>query len=404
MDIDIIGSSLTKELTDFKNFPYKVKHIIENQSINSLFSKPFNIEMAELNTDDLAEITNAYRDLNKTHVKKLENDPAQNMMIDLTSELNDICEINGSFYNVSSVSLLSQPPEYWNLARIQKFRNLKLYLDKLVNLLGNYEKVILLKVSVHSKEDQEFLDSLYTLLQNKLDNLLAITLPELPENRNLFDAPLEYYNDINNMIRKLASNNYNDQLLFDEIHSDDHLSVFINYIESREYIYDIYKDGKPIFSSAPTTSRTFGFTFEQPGKYRIRVNPVNSNVEPRFSSTYDWPGKIDQLQKFNYIELPEKNNDWKIDILCYHYDILGLIGNPYKYPEGYNNIPVYLEAEVEQQDILYSSQITDQVLVMANDLDSISFKVIMDKFTGQSQDEPLVKYLYHLIENPEADV
>src|SRR5699024_12129296 len=65
--------------------------------------------------------------------------------------------------------------------------------------------------------------------------------------------------------------------------NDNILSVYINHVEEREYIYELYKDGKTYKSSEPTTERYFAFQLDEPAKYRIRVNLTNEEVNPRFS-------------------------------------------------------------------------------------------------------------------------
>src|SRR5699024_12460868 len=96
--------------------------------------------------------------------------------------------------------------------------------------------------------------------------------------------------------------NYHDQMLFDEKLKDDELSVFINHIEPREYVYELYKDGQSWKMSDPTTSRFYKFNLKEKGRYRIRVNLTDESVNPRFIQSY-------KFNLFYYIEEININYD-----------------------------------------------------------------------------------------------
>jgi hypothetical protein len=62
----------------------------------------------------------------------------------------------------------------------------------------------------------------------------------------MLDAPIEIYEGLVQQLRKFNSDNYENQLLFDEKLEDNILSVYMNYIEPRYYVYELYKDGNRI--------------------------------------------------------------------------------------------------------------------------------------------------------------
>lgn len=401
MNIDIIGSSFTKKLTEFKNFPFKINNALEGQSLLSLFSEPYPIEMSELNTVDLTEITTAYRDFNKTHLTKMKESESEILLIELTSELNDICFLNDSYFNASSLSLVPTPPVHWTLARIQKFRAFAEMTDSFVQFASKYDKVILLKIDSVDKQDTDFLNALYTLIENRLHNILIHTVPEFPENKNMENVPLEYFNEINASIRKFQSKNYYDQLLFDEKLKNNQLSVFINYLEDRIYIYDLYKNGHLLVSSEQTLARTYNYELEEPGKYRIRVNPVGSDVNPRFTATYEFSEANDVTKTIKYLELPHDKIDWKINFLTKYYNLSGLVGNPYLYPDGYNDLPVYLMEEIKNDNILYSDQILDHIFLIIEKMDASYIKDIFNQI-GEDKNDRVLEFLKYKVKNADG--
>ena len=86
MKIDIIGSQFASRLTEFRSFPYDVNNFAAGQSFLSLLSKPYPVEMKDINTSDIVEISTAHRDLNKANLAKLQESRAEILMIDVLSE------------------------------------------------------------------------------------------------------------------------------------------------------------------------------------------------------------------------------------------------------------------------------------------------------------------------------
>src|SRR5699024_11620355 len=68
---DVCYSDLN--ITEFKNFPYRVNNFIIDQSILTLTSVPIPTSMKDINTTELTDITIAHRDLNKGQWEKFEN-------------------------------------------------------------------------------------------------------------------------------------------------------------------------------------------------------------------------------------------------------------------------------------------------------------------------------------------
>ncbi|WP_462420175.1 DUF6270 domain-containing protein [Salinicoccus sp. Marseille-QA3877] len=351
MKVDIIGSKFTRKLTEFKNFRFEVNNIVEGQSILSLLSDPYETTMKDINTTDLNDITVAYRDLNKLLYSKLKDSDSKILIIELLSELNDISEFNHSFYNTSSLELLDENVESNSLSNIEKFRALQRRIDEFLKLMNRYEKVIFIKILPKEKEQKDFIEGLYKILEGNIEQKLILTVDNEGLDENL-EAPLEFYNKVNDNLRKFSSDNYYNQLLFDESLQDNLLSVYINHVEEREYVYELYKNGKPFKSSEPTTNRYFEFKLDESAKYRIRVNLTNEEVNPRFSQTYEFnpsaktaDAKID----LKYVEIPSFQNLWMLDIILQKHELLGLIGNAYLHPNGYAGYNVFLPEEIQKK-------------------------------------------------------
>lgn len=354
MKMDIIGSKFSRKLTEFKNFKYEVNNIVEGQSFLSLLSSPYETTMKELNTTDLSDITVAYRDLNKLLYPELLKSKSETLMIDLLSELNEIVEYDNAFYNATSLELLDVTLTINKLANIQKFRAIYAHLDKIIDLINQYDKVIFLKILPKEEDSRLFIEGLYKLLENKIEQKLTLAVDHNELDIDL-NAPIEVYDQVNQELKKLSSDNYYNQLLFDEKLEDNVLSVYINHIERREYIYELYKDGKPLEKSNPTTSRYYEYKLTETGKYRIRVNLTDESVNPRFSLTYSY-NNLEHSSKINledkkFIEIPNQKNLWMLDFLLDRGNYSGLIGNAYKHPEGYRGLPVYLKEEMKTQYI-----------------------------------------------------
>ncbi|SDL08769.1 DUF6270 domain-containing protein [Lacicoccus qingdaonensis] len=353
MKIDIIGSKFTRKLTEFKNFRFEVNNIVEGQSILSLLSDPYEVTMKDINTTDLNDITVAYRDLNKLLYSNLKNSDSEILLIELLSELNSISEFRHSYYNTSSLELLNEEIEYETLSNIEKFRALQRYIDEFLRLIKQYDKVIFIKILPKEQEQKDFIEGLYKTLEDNVEQKLILTVDNDDLDENL-EAPLEFYNKVNDDLRKFSSDNYYNQLLFDESLVENKLSVYINHVEEREYIYELYKNGKPFKSSDPTTNRYFEFQLDEPAKYRIRVNLTSEEVNPRFSQTYEFnPDNIISSLKSDseYVEIPSSENRWMLNAILQKYEFQGLIGNAYLYPNGYSNYKVFLPEEINGQYI-----------------------------------------------------
>ena len=357
MKIDIIGSKFASRLTEFRSFPYDVNIFVSGQSYLSLLSKPYPVSMKDINTSDIVEISTAHRDLNKANLGKLQESRAEVLMIDLLSELNELVKYNGSYFNKKSFALITEEIEYEDLRKIDQFKALKQHLNKIIELTSFYKQVILLKVAPNNEHD-DFINGIYELLYEHIENKLVISTDN-SNIKDIFSAPIETYDTIVQQLRKFNSDNYENQLLFDEKLDDDILSIYMNYIEPRHYVYELYKDGKPFKKSHPTDSRYCQFKLDEPAKYRVRITPDTENVKPRFSQTYVYShGNTNSNNSLpEYVEMPQKKNEWMLELLIEQIKITGIVGNPYKYPEGYNGINVYQKDEmtspfIQEQDLL----------------------------------------------------
>ena len=346
MKIDIIGSTFASRLTEFRNFPYDVNIFVSGQSFLSLLSKPYPVSMKDINTSDIVEISTAHRDLNKANLAKLQESRSEVLMIDLLSELNPLVKYNGSYFNRESFELIDEKIEYEDLRKIDQFKALKKHLDKIIELTSFYEQVILLNVTPGNEHD-DFIKGMYELLYNSIGNKLVISADNT-NIKDIFNAPIEAYDSIVQQLRKFNSDNYENQLLFDEKLEDDILSVYMNYIEPRHYVYELYKDGHPYKKSHKTDSRYCQFKLDEGGKYRIRVTPDTESVKPRFSQTYEYqPGNISKNGNIaEYAEMPGKTGEWMLLLILARMNIKGFVGNPYKYPEGFKDLNVYQEEEM----------------------------------------------------------
>lgn len=387
MKIDIIGSKFSRKLTEFKNFSFNVNNVVEEQSILSLLSKPYETTMKELNTTDLNDITIAYRDLNKLLYPEFLQSNSEIIMIDLLSELNGIIEYEGAYYNASSFDLLTGhfSTSINKLSNIQKFRTLYQNIGKFVQLLNQYEKVIFLKILPKKKDDQLFVEGVYKLLEDRIGHKLMLTIDNSDFDTSL-NAPIEVYSAVNQDLKKFSSDNYYNQLLFDESLENNTLSVYINYVEKREYIYELYKDGKPFKKSQPTTSRYYEYKLPEAGKYRIRVNVMDESVNSRFSLTYEYfPHSSDPfLKAVKYIEIPEKNNQWMLDVILQNDQYEGLIGNPYQYPEGYDGYPVYLNEEINDEYLKKEELLLNIINIMSK-MSNADLSTFIERYSKQIQ-------------------
>lgn len=347
MKIDIIGSQFTGRLTEFRSFPYDVNIFVSGQSFLSLLSKPYPVSMKDINTSDIAEISTAHRDLNKANLINLQESRAEVLMIDLLSELNTLVKYDGSYFNKQSFELLDTEVEYESVRKIEQFKAVKQHINKIIELTAYYEQAILIDVLPNNEHD-DFIAGVYNMLYSSIENKLVLSV----DNNGISDmlnAPIEIYDEIVQQLRKFNSDNYENQLLFDEKLEGDILSVYMNYIEERHYVYELYKDGQPYKKSHRTDSRYCQFTLDQSGKYRIRVTPDTDNVKARFSQTYAY--KSDSVSTgvsaAEYAEMPGNKNEWMLSLIIDRMSIKGIVGNPYKYPEGFKGMAVYQKEEMK---------------------------------------------------------
>src|SRR5699024_5767759 len=313
------------------------------------------------------------------------------IMVELLSELNDMSEFEHSFYNTSSLELINDDLNHKNLSTIDKFRALQRKIDELIRLLNQYEKVIFLKLFPHENEEKDFIEGLYHLLESKVKHKLTLSIDNHYFDEDN-DVPLEVYNQVNDDLRKFSSDNYHNQLLFDESLEDNKLSVYINYVEEREYVYELYKDGKPYKKSDPTISRFYEFALEESGKYRIRVNLSNEEIKPRFSQTYKFQ-PVEQstlsLEEYQYIELPSKDNLWMLNVILQQQNISGLIGNAFLYPNGYSGYIVYMEEEITDKYI-HKEELFNIAMDLISSMDDESFEQFIKKNNDLRSTQPLI--------------
>lgn len=367
MKIDIIGSTFTSRLTEFRNFPYDLNIFVSGQSFLSLFSKPYPVSMKEINTSDIVEISTAHRDLNKANLVNLQESRAEVLMIDVLSELNTLVKYNESYFNKSSFDLLNTEIEYEVVRKIDQFKAVKQHLEKILELTRCYKYVILIDVMPNNQHD-DFIAGIYDLLYNHIENKLVISAV----NQNISDmlnAPIEVYDTIVQQLRKFNSDNYENQLLFDEKLKDDIISVYMNYIEPRYYTYELFKDGRPYKKSHRTDSRYCQFKLDESGKYRIRVSPDAENVKPRFSETYEYtPGSVSNNDNTpEYVEIPGKTHEWMLMLILNRLDIKGVVGNPYQYSEGFKGLNVY-EAEEMNRPYIKREELTELSLSLLENI------------------------------------
>lgn len=382
MKVDIIGSPMIKKITEFKKFPYKINNFISGQSLLSLISTPFPVDMVDLDTDDLHIISTAYRDFNKSQFDAFRKSESEILILDLLSELNPVCQFNQGYFNQSSMELLKDVPDYTNLSHIEKFHALQDNQQKIFSFLSKYQKIIIIKPDTLGDIESDFLNALYGMIQDEFKNHLVLTLPEPPKGKNYFNAPIEYFDSINFNLKKFTSDNYYNQMLFDETLDNDEISVFINHIEPREYIYELYKDGQSVQVSDPTTSRFYKFILSEKGKYRIRVNLTDESVNPRFSDTYKFtPDSSRDSNQISYVEMPSTSDLWMLNYVLEHQKIKGIIGNPFKFPAGYKDTPVIQADGIKENSILRKTELFEYI-----------FYRIIDKHSYKNTDLNKVDY------------
>lgn len=397
MDIDIIGSSLANRLTEFRNFPYNINVAVTGQSFLSLLTKPYPVDMKHINTTDITEISTAHRDLNKTHYEALKSSHAEVLMIDLLSELSDLVVYDNSYFNARSFDLIDDHIDYTPVSKIEQFRQLKNHLDHIINVTKHYEQVILIDALPNNSHD-DFIQGLFDLLVDKIENKLILTVKN-DSVADIFNAPLEVYDQIIIQLRKFNSDNYDNQLLFDEKLENDTISVYMNYLGQRDYLYELYKDGQAFKKSHQTSSRYSQFKLTEPGKYRIRVTAVDTDVNPRFSETYNYTGMTPSLESlnFDYIEMPDSQKEWMLKLIIQAVDIKGIVGNPYKYIDGYDNYPVYSKEEIEAPYIK-TDQLFDIVTTIVSEINRLELDNFLEanKLSLQKATPAMRQYIEYL--------
>lgn len=381
MKIDIIGSKFSSKLTEFRSFPYSVNNFIAGTSLLSLFSEPYPKAMKDINTSDIVEISTAHRDLNKANLEKLKESNSEVLMIDLLSELNDIVVYNGAYFNRRSFELIDDNVDYQTVRKIDQFRALRDRIKDVLTLAQRYDKVILIDVLPNNDYDS-FISGLYELLYNNIENKLVISAGN-DAVKDILNAPLEIYDAVNQQLRKINSDNYENQLLFDEKLEGNILSVFMNYVEERHYIYELYKDGRPFKKSHRTDSRFCQFHLDEAGKYRIRVTAEVDNIKPRFSDTFVYkPNTISAKGKsYQYVEMPSDENLWMLNLILSTSKYKGLVGNPFRYVDGYNGLDVFLKEEVNA-DYIKKEDLLEMALNILYDLN----KDDLETFIVENQD------------------
>ena len=337
--------------------------------------------MKEINTSDIVEISTAHRDLNKANLEKLKDSSAEVLMIDLLSELNDLVEYDGSYFNRRSFELIDDDIPFQSVRKLDQFRALISRIDDILELAHQYEQVILIDVLPQNEYDS-FITGIYELLYKNIDNKLVISAGNEAV-KDILDAPLEIYDAVNQQLRKINSDNYENQLLFDEKLEGNVLSVFMNYIEERYYIYELYKDGRPFKKSHRTDSRYCQFILDEAGKYRIRVTAEVDGIKPRFSNTYVYKHSNGQSSHaFQYVEMPKESNLWMLNLLLQKQDFKGIVGNPFKYPDGINGLEVFLKDEIEE-DYLRQDDILEIALNTLYEME----QEVRNQFISEHQEE-----------------
>ncbi|WP_091472476.1 DUF6270 domain-containing protein [Aliicoccus persicus] len=393
MLVDILGSRVLRHVTEFKNFPYKVNNFIIDQSILTLTSEPIPTSMKDINTTELTDITIAHRDLNKGQWEKFEQSHSSVLIIDLLGELRSISEYNNSYYNTDSLKYININSGK-KLSRIKQFRLLQEYIDdSFIEVLNRYEKVIIVKFVEDNSEESDFINGIFDMFEERIENKLLLEYI-VDKNVNKFRAPIEFYHEINMDIKRFESDSYENQLLFNELLIDNELKVYINYIGDREYIYELFKNGKPFKKSKPTNSRFFKFQLKESAKYRIRVNLVDESIKPRLSKTYEYYKQSSTDKTITFVEMPDKNNLWLLDVLIDTSEINGIVGNLFKYKDGYQDIPVYDYSEVTH-DFIPASKLLSIALEKIADMDHITFTRFL-KNNEDSNNPLLVEFLTFL--------
>lgn len=223
MKIDIIGSQFSGRLTEFRSFPYDVNIFVSRQNFLSLLSKPYPVSMKDINTSDIVEISTAHRDLNKANLVNLQESRAEVLMIDLLSELNTLVKYDGSYFNKQSFELLDTEVEYESVRKIEQFKAVKQHINKIIELTAYYEQVILIDVLPNNEHD-DFIADIYAMLYSSIENKLVLSADNESVS-DMLNAPIEIYDEIVQQLRKFNSDNYENQLLFNEKLEGDILSV-----------------------------------------------------------------------------------------------------------------------------------------------------------------------------------
>src|SRR5699024_2987629 len=119
-----------------------------------------------------------------------------------------------------------------------------------------------------------------------------------------------------------------------------------------------------------------------------------------FSQTYEYtPIKQAKtnLTDFDFIELPSKENMWMLDVILHKHNFTGLIGNPYKFPQGCFGHQVLLPEEVPDDYYLKQEELYNHVLQTVYDMNEEDFNISIKNNDQMMETNPLIyEFLIYL--------
>ena len=143
--VDVFGTCISRELFNYTD-DYSVKTYLMQQSIYSICSNQYPIELNRIQTSDNYAFKNKmiYYDFNKIAFSKLSEDPSKYLIVDLADQSRDIVVLD-DFENIKLTATsamlenLSRLGERFHIENIENYSNeeLRNYLRQLVQILSS---------------------------------------------------------------------------------------------------------------------------------------------------------------------------------------------------------------------------------------------------------------------------
>lgn len=196
--VDIIGTCFSRELFNYTN-EYKVKTYIMQQSIYTLNSNPYKIDVNQINiTDNYPfKVRMIYYDFNKIAFDKIQENPSEYLIVDLADQTRDIVILD-EYDNVrltatsAILETLNNLNIKYHLFNIDNYTAEELFefikeFVKKITTLYDHQKIILNKLQLQNEyyenNEKKYIDEDITVYRrrNKIELLQKFFLELLPD-------------------------------------------------------------------------------------------------------------------------------------------------------------------------------------------------------------------------------